>query len=423
MSSVIRPVKGTRDFYPPEMAARIWLYNQMRRVAEQFGFEEYEGPILEPLELYAAKSGEELVEKQSYVFQDRGGDRIALRPELTPTLARMVAQKQNQLAFPLRWWSFGPFWRYERPQKGRTREFLQWNIDLIGDPSPEADAELVAIAATFFRQVGLLPSEVQIRVNDRILMGAELEAIGLDAEHRAAAIGLIDRKDKLAPDVWREQALAAGLTDPQFNALGALLEDQALWKKSPSLVRFFEALEWFGVQEYVTYDPSIIRGLQYYTGIVFEAWDTSGNFRALFGGGRYDNLVSAVGGQPVGAVGFAVGDLVISLLLESLGKLPAYAGSPATVYITLFDPTHLETSLRLANELRANGIRVASQYSSTKLGRQLKYASQIGARFALVLGPDEIKSDQVAVKDLQAEEQVLLPRAELIEYLQRAISA
>ena len=187
-NNIIRPVKGTVDYYPEEMAIRTWLYQHMRQVSESFGYQEYEGPMLETLELYAAKSGEEIVEKQSYVFNDRAGDKITLRPELTPTLARMVAKKQNQLTFPLRWWSFGPFWRYERPQKGRSREFFQWNIDQIGHPSPEADAELIVLAATFLKSIGLYPSEVQIRVNDRVLMDHSVAELGIAKENRPAFI-------------------------------------------------------------------------------------------------------------------------------------------------------------------------------------------------------------------------------------------
>ncbi|MEX2144260.1 MAG: ATP phosphoribosyltransferase regulatory subunit, partial [Anaerolineales bacterium] len=179
MPDLIQSVRGTQDYYPPEMAVRVWLYKQMRQVSESFGYQEYDGPFLERFDLYAARSGAELVEKQSYVFHDRGGEKITLRPELTPTLARMVAARQRQLTFPLRWWSFGPFWRYEKPQKGRTREFFQWNIDLIGDDSAEADAELAAIAATFLKSVGLKPSETQVLVNNRQLMQAELEALSI----------------------------------------------------------------------------------------------------------------------------------------------------------------------------------------------------------------------------------------------------
>jgi histidyl-tRNA synthetase len=179
MKSIIQPVKGTRDFYPEQMAIRTWLYNTARSVAESFGYQEYEAPILESLDLYAAKSGEELVKEQSYVFKDRGGSEIALRPELTPSLARMIAQKQDQLTFPVRWWSFGPFWRYEQPQKGRSREFFQWNIDLLGVDSPEADAELIAVAATFLRSVGLTPERAAIYVNDRRLINSQFESLGI----------------------------------------------------------------------------------------------------------------------------------------------------------------------------------------------------------------------------------------------------
>src|SRR6266508_5392439 len=205
MKKVIQSVKGTRDFYPEQMSTRIWLYNTMRAVAESLGYQEYEAPILESLELYAAKSGEELVKEQSYVFTDRGGSEIALRPELTPSLARMVAQKQNELNFPVRWWSFGPFWRYERPQKGRTREFFQWNIDLLGINTPYADAELVAIGAEFFKSVGFAADQIVIKVNNRKLMEAQIKSLGVDQVD--GVYRLIDKLDKLPADKWRAYGL------------------------------------------------------------------------------------------------------------------------------------------------------------------------------------------------------------------------
>jgi histidyl-tRNA synthetase len=198
MKQLIQSVKGTRDFYPEEMSIRTWLYQKINEVSSSFGYEEYEGPILERLELYAAKSGEELVKEQSFVFSDRGGDQITLRPELTPTLARMIAQRQSELVFPVRWWSFGPFWRYEKPQKGRTREFFQWNCDILGVNSPEADAELVAVAASFLRSVGLTPSEVKIYVNNRRLMDALIGELGVEPENRKNIFHIIDRRDKLS---------------------------------------------------------------------------------------------------------------------------------------------------------------------------------------------------------------------------------
>ena len=200
MKNVIPSVKGTRDFYPEQMAVRTWLYQTIREVAELFGYQEWEAPLLETLDLYAAKSGEELVKEQSYVFKDRGGDEITLRPELTPSLARLIAQKQQELTFPLRWWSFGPFWRYERPQKGRTREFFQWNVDMLGPDTPEADAENVAVLATFFQRVGLTPNEVMILVNDRRLIDAQFDKFDVQKELRPAVSSWIDRREKLAPD-------------------------------------------------------------------------------------------------------------------------------------------------------------------------------------------------------------------------------
>lgn len=421
--NVIRSVKGTRDYYPEEMGARTWLYQKMRQVSEAFGYSEWEGPMLETVDLYAAKSGEEIVEKQSYVFPDRGGDMIALRPELTPTLARMVAARQPQLTFPLRWWSFGPFWRYERPQKGRTREFFQWNIDMIGDPSPEADAELIAIAATFLKQVGLEPTEAKILVNNRDLMNREIEAMGIDAEKRSDVFNLIDRKDKMNRESWLVYAADIGLSDAQTTGIENLIQDKDLWKKSEALQRIFSALDSYGVTDYVEFAPQIIRGLLYYTGTVFEAWDTAGDFRALFGGGRYDNLVGDVGGEPVGGVGFAVGDLVISLLLEKLGKLPSFGGTPAPVFITLFEESFAQEMVSLSQELRRAGIKVTNNLSADKLGKQFKYADRIGARLALVVGPDELANRQVTIKNLVSGEQQTVSRDELENTLRQLLEA
>jgi histidyl-tRNA synthetase len=421
--NVIRSVKGTRDYYPQEMGARTWLYVNMRQVSEAFGYSEWEGPMLESLELYAAKSGEELVNKQSYVFSDRGGDKITLRPELTPTLARMVAARQPQLTFPLRWWSFGPFWRYERPQKGRTREFFQWNIDMIGDPSPEADAELIAIAATFLKQVGLEPNEAKILVNNRDLMNREIEALGIAAEMRSEVFNLIDRKDKMNSESWLVYAADIGLSEAQTTGIESLIQDKDLWKKSDELQRIFAALDSYGVTDYVEFAPQIIRGLLYYTGTVFEAWDTAGDFRALFGGGRYDNLVGDVGGEPVGGVGFAIGDLVISLLLEKLSKLPSFGSTPAPIFITLFEDALSDEMVTLSQELRRAGFKVTNNLSAGKLGKQFKYADRIGARLALVVGPDELANQQVTVKDLASGEQQTISRSELEKTLRQLLEA
>ncbi|UCD41198.1 MAG: histidine--tRNA ligase [Chloroflexota bacterium] len=422
-SKIIQPVKGTRDYYPELMAVRKWLYEVAALVSSAFGYQEYEGPLIESLELYAAKSGDELVKEQSFVFEDRGGNLITLRPELTPTLARMVAQQQNQLTFPLRWWSFGPFWRYERPQKGRTREFFQWNIDLIGSDSPTADAELVAIVASFFQAVGLSPDEAQILVNNRYLMEGELAEIGIQDESFKDIFRLIDRRDKLAPLKWRDYAKDLGLTLQQIDQLEELLRNDDLWQKSPALQGLFPAVESLGVGGYVRFAPYIIRGLDYYTGTVFEAQAIKGDVRrAILGGGRYDNLLSDVGGNQIPAVGFAMGDLVITLVLEELDLIPTDIKTPAaSILVTVFNEDSLQESLTLSKELREAGLKVACYPQADKLGKQLKYADKTGVKIALLLGPDEIAAQKVTLKELSSGNQETIPRAESANKLKRML--
>lgn len=423
MKTMIQGVKGARDFYPEEMAYRTWIYGKLASVSNTFGFQEYDGPFLEKLELYAAKSGDELVKEQSFVFADRGGDMITLRPELTPSLARMIAQKQNELVFPVRWWSFGPFWRYERPQKGRSREFFQWNIDLIGPNSPEADAEMISIGASFLKSAGLRPDQVKIYVNNRKLMEAEVLALGVAPEKQKSVFRVIDRKDKLNAAAWRAYAIEEGLTEAQVDGLDALLGNKDLWKKSPDLVRTFTLLKITGLDEYVAYDPNIIRGLEYYTGTVFEARDCDGEFRAILGGGRYNNLVGDVGGQSVGGLGFAMGDVVIKLVLQKFGCLPDFKLQPANVMVTVFDETTADASFALGVKLRNAGIAATSYPEIAKLPKQFKYADRVGIRWILVIGPDELAQGNVTVKDLKDGTQSVMPVPEVVDYLNKHMPA
>ena len=425
MKKVIQPVKGTRDFYPEQMATRVWLYNIMREVAESFGYQEYEAPILESLELYAAKSGEELVKSQSYAFTDRGGSEITLRPELTPSLARMVAQKQNELSFPVRWWSFGPFWRYERPQKGRTREFFQWNVDMLGVASPEADAENAAVLATFFRRVGLSPQQVLIKVNNRRLIDDRFDALDIPTEQRPAASAWIDRRDKLSPEAWTDYGKEIGLSPEQITKVREMLADNELWKQSVELTRFFAVVEALGLSDYIVFDASIVRGLLYYTGTVFEAWEVGGDIkRSILGGGRYDNLTRDVGGDPIPGVGFAMGDVVISLILEKYGLLPKDLNvNPASVFVTVFDQERLLESFKLASELRRAGLNVVCYPEAAKLQKQFKYADRIGAKVTLVLGPDEVEKGRVAVKNLLNGEQVSVARGAVLDAVKGIVNS
>jgi histidyl-tRNA synthetase len=423
MKPTISSVKGTRDFYPEEMAVRNFLYTTARQVSESFGYQEWDAPFLETIDLYAAKSGEELVKEQSFVFPDRGGDLITLRPELTPSLARLIAQRQKQLVYPVRWWSWGPFWRYERPQKGRSREFFQWNIDLIGVDTPEADAEMVAIAASFIRAAGLLPDQVNILVNDRKLINAEIEALGVPVERRKDVLHLIDRQDKMSAGEWKSYAADIGLSEAQFAGVQALLENKQLWRKSPAMQRFFAVIQSLDIAPYVRYAAHIIRGLDYYTSIVWEAWDNEGEFRAILGGGRYDDLVSDVGGEPLAATGFAMGDAVISLVLRKFGCLPAgLAESPATVLVTIFDEGSVAEAFGIAARLRQAGIKAAVYPEAVKLGKQFKYGDRMGMRAAIALGPDEQAQGQVTIKDLRSGEQQTVPQGQMAEVVRKLLS-
>lgn len=422
MKKSIQPVKGTREFYPEQMALRNFIYDKARAASQVFGYQEWDAPFIETIDLYAAKSGEELVNKQSFVFEDRGGDKVALRPELTPSLARMIAAKQGELTFPVRWWSFGPFWRYEQPQKGRTREFFQWNVDMLGVNSPEADAELIAVGATFLRSVGLSPQRALIYVNNRRLMDSEFDALGILPEKRLDISSLVDRRSKMEPARWDAYALELGLAQSQLDGLKEILGNFDLWKKNDELTRLFAALEALGVKDYVKFDPNIMRGLLYYTGTVFEAFDTSGSLkRAIFGGGRYDNLLADVGGQPLSGVGFAMGDVVIGIILQEAGLVPEFQPSPAQVLVTVFDESLWLQSYQLAAELRSAGLSVMVFPEPAKLPKQFKFADKMKMKVAVTIGPEEAEKGLVAVKNLANGEQVLVGREAAADRVRRSL--
>ncbi len=422
MASKIQTVKGTREFYPEEMALRNYIYDKVRVAARSFGYQEYDGPFIELIDLYAAKSGEELVKKQSFTFEDRGGELVTLRPELTPSLARMIAAKQGELTFPVRWWSFGPFWRYEQPQKGRTREFFQWNIDMLGVASPEADAELIAVGVTFLRSVGVSPELALIYVNNRRLMESEFDALGISQDKWLDVSNMVDRRSKMESAKWDSYVLESGISQTQLEGLKNILGNFDLWKKSDELVRLFAALEALGVKDYVKFDPNIMRGILYYTGTVFEAFDTSGSLkRAILGGGRYDNLLADVGGQPLSGVGFAMGDVVAGIFLQEKGLLPEFIPTPAPVFVTIFDENLMRESFSIAAELRGAGINVLCYPETAKLQKQFKFADKMKARIVLTVGPDEATNGQVSVKNLVNGEQVTVKRDSLVKSIKELL--
>jgi histidyl-tRNA synthetase len=335
----IQRVRGTRDFYPEDVVVRNWLFDAWRRVSIRNGFVEYDGPLLEYMDLYRAKSGEELV-GQLFAVSSRGGEELAIRPEMTPTLARMINARVQSLSRPIKWFTIGPFYRGERPQRGRLREFYQWNIDVVGSEELLADAECIFVAVDLLRELGLTAQDVVVRINDRRLMTAIFDAFGIPAELQGQAMGLVDKAEKMEPSklaaAW-DEVLGSVVRFERFDpllsvdSLDALRDLVGLFPPAGSslierqideLSVLLTLLQDFGITEYCNYSMRIIRGLAYYTGPVFEAFDRRGQLRALCGGGRYDNLLEVLGGPNVSGVGFGMGDVVLTELLSDLGRLP-----------------------------------------------------------------------------------------------------
>src|SRR5918995_842509 len=412
---------GFRDFYPADLALRDHIFRTWRQVAARYGFEEYDGPPLEPLELYTAKSGEEIV-GQLYSFTDKGGREVALRPEMTPTLARMVAARANGLKKPIRWFSIPQLFRYERQQRGRLREHFQLNCDLIGESAHLADAEIVALAIDAVRAFGLGPEDVRVRLSDRRLLTAVLEGLGVSEAQVPVVYQVFDKIRRTPREISVTRLADAGVpgatierllelvgakTWSDLRGLGTGL-DGALAQGDP-LRRTIEALSSMGFAEYVDLDLSIVRGLAYYTGTVFELFDARGELRAICGGGRYDNLLQALGGVDLPALGFGMGDVVLGELLRERGLAPE-AGPSIDVFLAAITQDDLPHVLGLARELRDAGLRVEYALAPQAVGRQLKLADARGARLAVVVGPDDRARGEVMVKDLREKTQEAVRR-------------
>ncbi|HUF35580.1 MAG TPA: histidine--tRNA ligase [Gemmatimonadales bacterium] len=412
---------GFRDFYPADLALRAHLFHTWRSVASRYGFEEYDGPPLEPLELYTAKSGEEIV-GQLYSFTDKGGREVALRPEMTPTLARMVSARANGLRKPIRWFSIPQLFRYERQHRGRLREHFQLNCDLIGEPGPVGDAEIIALAVDAVRAFGLGPEDVRLRLSDRRLLTALLRGLELGEDRSAVVYQVLDKLGRVPRDVSVARLREAGIAQATIDRLLALtgagtwerLRDEAAGlgpalASGEPLARTIEALGAMGLGGFVDLDLSIVRGLAYYTGTVFELFDARGELRAICGGGRYDGLLQALGGVDLPALGFGMGDVVLGELLRARGLAPA---EPASIDvflagITADDLPHL---LALAHELRGAGLRAEYALSVQPVGKQLKLAGARRARVAVVIGPDDRARGEVVLKDLTAKTQTAVRR-------------
>ncbi len=403
------PYKGVRDFYPEDQAFLNYVVSTMRSVAHRFGYEEYHASILEPAELYKAKGAEnaEIVSEQTYTFTDRGEREVALRPEMTPTVARMVAARRRDLGFPLRMFSIPNLFRYERPQRGRLREHWQLNVDIFGSRSLLADAEIIRVASEILKAFGATEDDFIIKLGSRNFLDSVISALGLSEEQGKKLLGLLDRKGKLAKEEFESEVIA----------LGVALEQLSPENIPDDVAEVIEALRLMGIEN-VEFDPSIVRGFNYYTGVVFEVFDTHpDNNRALMGGGRYDNLLALFDDEVVPGVGFGMGDVTVKDFLEVRGLLPAYV--PQThVYLASTSPEMAMIALGLADELRSQGVNVAIDFGDKKLGDQIKAASKHKIPFLIVVGETEMQNGRFTVRNLQSGGEEQLSRKELAQFFE-----
>jgi len=428
----IPPVKGTRDFYPPDMAIRNFIMDGWKKVSLRNGFEEYDGPIFEYLKMYQIKSGDEIVE-QLFSLTDRGGRNLALRPEITPTLARMVNQKINALPKPIKWFSVPRLFRAERPQKGRLREFFQWNIDIIGVNQSTADAEIIFTTVDYLRDAGLTPKDIKVRISSRKLLAAVLKSYGVPDVKLESLYVVLDKKAKLPADTFK-QMLAEQMPDKetlnkilQFMSIDSIPELGELIKaESEEFTSYSEiktvlgTLEIMGVGDYCVYDPSIVRGLAYYTGIVFEVHDAVGDLRAICGGGRYDNLLRDFGGPSISATGMGMGDCVLEILLKEKGLLDKQVPKRQIDYFVACIGHIGNEAWRIITKLRSMGYSANISYKTGGLSKQLKEASAQNAKNCIIIGEEELKEGKIGIKDMATGEQELVGRDEFFSGLDSA---
>jgi len=410
------PYKGVRDFYPTDWATMQAIFERLRHTLGLFGYEEYNASPLERAELYESKGNEEIVNEQTYTFEDRGGRKVTLRPEMTPTLARMVAGKRRELALPLRWFSIPNVFRYERPQRGRLREHYQLNVDLLGVKDAKADGEIIVIAHALLTSFGATDSDFVIRISSRPLLNAACKAAGLNTEASRAYLRLLDKGSKITIEEFKAALGAIANVDPMIVIED---DDERILDEKNKLLALIETFRKRGISN-VVFDPTIVRGFDYYTGIVFEIFDTDrANPRSIFGGGRFDDLVGLFGGDPIPAVGFGMGDVTLADFLEAHDLTPTEHNTPE---IYLGTPT--ESDLGAANEtadaLRASGLRVFVNLSTKSLGDQVKDAVKRGIPFFAAVGDVEKQSHTLRIKRLASGDERPLALADVAAYIHNA---
>jgi histidyl-tRNA synthetase len=400
----MQPLPGFRDFYPETLATRRYIFDKWRETARRYGFREYDGPPLEPLELYKLKSGDEIV-AQLFNFTDKGEREVSLRPEMTPTLARLVGAHHRDYKKPIKWFATPQLFRYEKQQRGRLREHFQFNADIIGETNPAADAELIALAIDTLRAFGLTEQDFVVRVSDRRAWQRYLDSLGVAAEQQYAVFQAVDKMEREPAAKTREKL--AAVTPKVDEVLAFATQSEAKDELKAALTALGDLAKFCAV------DYKIVRGLAYYTGIVWEIHDRNGELRAIAGGGRYDNLLKLVGGVDLPALGFGMGDVVLSELLKDRGLLPQ-PDWQLDCYVVIADETLRGAALNLAHELRDAGVSVDYAFTETKVGKQFQNASALGARFAVVVGAEEWKSGAVKLKNLARGEETTVGIAELV---------
>jgi histidyl-tRNA synthetase len=423
--------KGTRDFYPEDMKIRNWMFSQMKSVVQSFGYEEYDGPILESIDLYKAKSGQEIVEKQLYDFIDKGNRHVTIRPEMTPTLARMVAARLRDLPKPIRWFSIPNLWRYEAPGHGRLREHWQLNVDIFGVNSLRAELEILHLAYSILIKLGAKKEHFLVKISHRgILSGFLKNTLGLSADLEQAVAKILDKKNKISIEEFKS-SLGEILPDPKnqldtiIKYLDADLEGLKNFNGIPKNVIdeieiLFKNLYDLGISENIHFDPSIIRGFDYYTGVIFEIFDTDPkNKRSLYGGGRYDNLIGIFSNDSLSGLGFGLGDVTLENFLRTHDLIPQM-NKNADFYIPLMDDKIFMEIVGLADELRNAGWKAEISLEAQKLGKQFQIAEKKGYRYILLMGIDEIQKNEIVLKDLQSSNQTIFSRSNFIDQLSGA---
>ncbi len=406
------PYKGVRDFYPADWARLQAIFARIRETLLAWGYEEYNASPLERSELYEAKTSEEIVNEQTYTFTDRGDRRVTLRPEMTPTLARMVAGKRRELAFPLRWFSIGNRFRYERPQKGRLREFYQTDVDIIGLPEGEADIEIILIVANIFSAFGAKPNDFVIRMNSRTLLNTACKAAGLTGEDARQYLRLLDKKAKMTPEAFSAASSTISAKDPL-----ALIENPGsaaeVASEKTKLLERIKTLSARGVTN-IVFDASITRGFDYYTGMVFEVFDTNpANPRSIFGGGRYDGLLALFSDESIPAVGFGIGEVTLGDFLETHGLTPKGDDNKPQLYLGTPDVSDIPAAQAFAETLRKESGRVFVNLTDKSLGDQIKDAVKRGIPLFTAYGSDEVRNNTIRMKILSSGEEASFPASEL----------